>query len=143
MEILSKSVKETAEVARDFLDKLKPENQMATIIGLSGELGSGKTTFVQNLAHELGLTGVITSPTFVIEKIYRLTGQKFQKLVHIDAYRLENGSELSKLGFQELTRDPSNLILIEWAERVADILNGTRTIYFKFIDENTRQINIA
>lgn len=130
-------------MARDFLDNLESEKNMATIIGLKGELGSGKTTFVQNLARELGLTELITSPTFVIEKIYRLTGQKFRKLIHIDAYRLEDGGELLKLGFQELAQDSGNLILIEWVERVSDILGETRTIQFKFINENTRQINIA
>lgn len=143
MEILSRSIEETIKVARDFLDNLESEKNMATIIGLKGELGSGKTTFVQNLARELGLTELITSPTFVIEKIYRLTGQKFRKLIHIDAYRLEDGGELLKLGFQELAQDSGNLILIEWVERVSDILGETRTIQFKFINENTRQINIA
>lgn len=140
MQKLSKSLEETGELARDFLANLSVNNAGATVIGLSGDLGSGKTAFTQAIARELGISEPITSPTFVLEKIYKLENQKFGKLIHVDAYRLESGAELLKLGFAELLQDKSNLIIIEWVERVREILGEFREINFKFIDEQTREI---
>jgi tRNA threonylcarbamoyladenosine biosynthesis protein TsaE len=94
----------------------------ATVVTLSGELGAGKTTFAQKLARELGVEEHVTSPTFVLEKIYRLNGRQFERLVHIDAYRLESSRELEVLGFKELLDDPKNLILLEWPERVPELV---------------------
>lgn len=140
----SQSLAETDKLAQDFLANLRPESARATVIGLRGDLGSGKTTFVQALARALGLTEQITSPTFVIEKIYNLDGKRvFKKLVHIDAYRLDNYQDLAKLNFRDLLIDESNLILVEWAERVSEILGNYREINFKFIDEKTREISFA
>jgi tRNA threonylcarbamoyladenosine biosynthesis protein TsaE len=70
------------------------------------------------------VTAQVTSPTFVLEKIYELspTQSAFARLVHIDAYRLEGGAALSPLGFAELMLDPATLVLLEWPERVADVL---------------------
>jgi len=100
----------------------------ATLITLSGELGAGKTAFTKAVASALGVEGIVNSPTFVLEKIYllppKLGGKtsKFRRLIHIDAYRLSKGSELAPLGFDELMRDASNLILLEWPEKVSDAL---------------------
>lgn len=120
----------------------------ATILGLKGDLGAGKTTFTKSVAKMLGVDGVVTSPTFVIEKIYKLPelsnlsqGEKFTRLIHIDAYRLKDGKDLLKLGWEEIAGNPKNLILVEWPEIVADILlKDVKIIKFKFIDENTREI---
>lgn len=131
----------TRELAHNFVEKLSPDNERATIIGLQGDLGSGKTTFVQAMAEALGITGVVTSPTFVIEKIYKTTHSKFQHLIHIDAYRLESGAELEVLGWRDIVSDPHNLIAVEWPERIGDILpSHTPTINFTFINETTREI---
>ncbi len=94
----------------------------ATLVTLSGELGAGKTSFTQSVAQALGITEPVTSPTFVLEKVYELTGQPFARLVHIDAYRLESGRALGALGFDELMQDPQNLVLLEWPEQVSDAL---------------------
>ena len=80
------------------------------------------------VAKAIGVGEVVNSPTFVLEKIYPLplfsqkSGKGFKRLIHIDAYRLEKGSDLAPLGFDELYRDPGNLILLEWPERVASAL---------------------
>ena len=142
MKILSRNLKETDKVAQDFLNKLSPKNDSATVVGLFGDLGSGKTTFAQALARYLNITEVVTSPTFVIEKIYPLNNKKgFERLIHIDAYRLDSGKELLSLQFAEIQKDPKNLILIEWPERVADILpTDLIKINFKFVSENEREI---
>jgi len=91
----------------------------ATLVTLSGELGAGKTTFAQAIARTLGVTDAVTSPTFVLEKIYELpVTVLFKRLVHIDAYRLEQAEDLKALGFEEVVRDSRNLIVLEWPERV-------------------------
>jgi tRNA threonylcarbamoyladenosine biosynthesis protein TsaE len=136
----SHSLDDTKKIAETFLKNLKPQ-QTATLIGLYGDLGSGKTTFTQAAAKLLGVTETVTSPTFVIEKIYKLSHQHFTHLIHIDAYRLESGKELMSLGWQEIIRDPKNLIFLEWPEKVADILPETiQKIEFLFVDETTRRI---
>lgn len=112
-----------AEEAREFVAERTLGPDSATLITLSGELGAGKTAFTQAVARTLGIEEPITSPTFVLEKIYELpAAAAFGKLVHIDAYRLSSGAELAALGFSELMNDPRNLILLEWPEKVADAL---------------------
>lgn len=104
--------------AKDLLSALEPRAGRATIVTFSGDLGAGKTTFTQGIAAALGVEERVTSPTFVIENIYALSGQKWQKLVHIDAYRLKGAHELEALGWKEICADSGNLIVIEWPERV-------------------------
>jgi tRNA threonylcarbamoyladenosine biosynthesis protein TsaE len=145
MKIESKSLKETEEVARKFLDLIskREETKGAQVAGLSGDLGAGKTTFVQAIARILGVKENVTSPTFVIMKIYPLSDQvaKWSRLIHIDAYRLENGEELMKLNFAEVAGNQKNLILIEWTENVSSALpKNSHQINFKFIDDQTREI---
>ncbi len=94
----------------------------ATVLALSGELGAGKTTFVQGIAKSLGIEESVTSPTFVIMKIYDLLDQKFKRLVHMDAYRLKGKEHLRVLGWDALISDPGNLICIEWPEKIQDAI---------------------
>jgi tRNA threonylcarbamoyladenosine biosynthesis protein TsaE len=96
--------------------------ERATLVTLSGDLGAGKTTFTQGVARALGVTDTVASPTYVIEKVYTLSGALWERLIHIDAYRLTSAHELQVLGWNEMIADPKNLILLEWPERVADIL---------------------
>jgi len=109
--------------AAAFLKTLAPQADSATLVALSGELGAGKTAFTKAVAKALGVEEVVTSPTFVLEKIYALPeGSAFKRLIHIDAYRLDSGAELAPLGFDELMTDPGNLVFLEWPEKVADAL---------------------
>ena len=105
-------------VAAEYVAALLPSVGTATVVALSGQLGAGKTTFAQGVAVALGVTETVQSPTFVIEKIYSLEHQKWQNLVHIDAYRLHDMKELQALGWAQLVADPSNLVMIEWPEHV-------------------------
>ncbi len=113
--------------------------ETATVVTLSGDLGAGKTTLTQAIARELGITENIISPTFVIMKRYELHKKN---LIHIDAYRLESADELLKLGWAELIADPKNLILIEWPEKVAEIIpkNAVRVSLAHHAREATRTI---
>lgn len=105
--------------ASRFVEKLRRSDTRATLVTLAGELGAGKTAFTKLVAHALGVEEVVNSPTFVLEKIYALPqNQPFKHLVHIDAYRLTGGEELQSIGFDEIMRDPENLVMLEWPERV-------------------------
>lgn len=129
-----------AEASR-FIDELKPRQDSATIVALHGDLGAGKTAFVKGMAHKLGVAEHVTSPTFVIEKIYHLEGQKFDTLIHIDAYRLKGEHHLKVLGWDEVIKDPKNLICIEWPEQAeAALPSGVMHVYCSYIDEGTREI---
>jgi len=140
VEVMSRRLLDTEQAAADFVSKLKGGKQ-ATVVGLQGELGSGKTTFVKGVAKALGVLETVTSPTFVIEKIYKLESQPFLHLVHVDAYRLDEGKELVALGFADVLRDGGNLVLVEWPEHVSDVLPaGAETIRFSFVDDETRAI---
>ena len=124
MEKVVKTLAEFEAEAERFIGALSPHEGGATLVTLSGELGAGKTAFTKAVARTLGVEETVTSPTFVLEKIYLLGGEasKFKRLVHIDAYRLEEGGDLSALGFDELMQDAGNLILLEWPERVVGAL---------------------
>ncbi|MCI5108581.1 MAG: tRNA (adenosine(37)-N6)-threonylcarbamoyltransferase complex ATPase subunit type 1 TsaE [Candidatus Pacebacteria bacterium] len=111
----------------------------AVVIGLFGNLGAGKTTFTKGVAKELGITEEVTSPTFVIQKTYDIPIGDFERLVHIDAYRLESGEDLKKIGFLETLKDPENLIFIEWPENVMDILpKEIQELHFQFDGEDRK-----
>ena len=140
MKYISKSIEETAKLAEKVLADLKPQIR-ATVLALYGDLGSGKTTFVQQLGKLLGIKRSLQSPTFVIMKNYTLKGATFSHFIHIDAYRLQSEAELTQLGFAELLKDPRNLIALEWAERVEGLLPADALrIRFKFVDDTTREI---
>ena len=92
-----------------------------TVLALEGDLGAGKTTFTQGLARGLGVKVMVNSPTFVLLKIYKTKVKKFKKLIHLDAYRLNSGADLTAIGWQDYLR-PENLVVVEWADRVAAVL---------------------
>ncbi len=138
----SHSLTDTKTIAESFLSGLLLSADHATVVGLRGDLGSGKTAFVQQIAELLGVTASVTSPTFVIEKIYKLEHAHFTHLIHIDAYRLETDKELLSLGWSEIIADPKNLIMIEWPEKVPGCMPGySEYINFEFINEATRAIS--
>ncbi|MEK7184965.1 MAG: tRNA (adenosine(37)-N6)-threonylcarbamoyltransferase complex ATPase subunit type 1 TsaE [Patescibacteria group bacterium] len=141
--IISKSLEETNDLAQSWLDSLSPLENEATIVGLYGNLGSGKTTFTQAIAKHLGIVEAVTSPTFVIEKIYETKYSHFARLIHIDAYRLEHGRELQILNFEELASNRNNLIIIEWPENVKEIMSENHIkIMCEFVDETSRKFMI-
>ncbi len=109
---------EAVHALRGFIQKHNKETG-ALVIGLSGELGTGKTVFVKAAARELGITEMVTSPTFVIEKIYKLSTDRYSFLVHIDAYRIGSCEEMAHVGWNALQKDPKNIIFVEWADRIS------------------------
>jgi tRNA threonylcarbamoyladenosine biosynthesis protein TsaE len=133
----SKSQAETIEFGRRFARKLKP----GTLVGLVGDLGSGKTSFVKGMALGLGVKDKreVHSPTFVIFHIYK--GRI--PLYHFDLYRLENTADLEAVGADEFLTDKQAVSVVEWADRIPEVLTYT-DIYVKFLmtSETTRTIQI-
>jgi len=131
--------------AKEIL-KAKPK-KAAFVIGLEGELGGGKTTFLQGFAKGLGIKEKILSPTFVILKKFQLnnlTIKQFNNLYHIDCYRIEKSKQLLDLGFEEIISNPKNIIAVEWAEKIRKIMpKHTLWIKFKFVNEKTRKITFT
>ena len=113
-EYKSISPEKTAMLATKIADIIKP----GTVICLNGDLGAGKTLFVQNLARALGVGGDVTSPTFNLMNIY----EGKMKIFHFDLYRLEQEYELEEIGFYDYVEEPDGLVLIEWAEKFVDCL---------------------
>jgi tRNA threonylcarbamoyladenosine biosynthesis protein TsaE len=142
MEVVVETLEDTKGVAETFLESLTLEDR-AAVVGLSGELGAGKTAFVKLCAGLLGIQEEITSPTFVLLKRYPLRKNSFSNLIHIDAYRLERGEDLLKLRWGDYVRERTNLIFIEWPEHISDILpKDMHHITFIVMDKERRLITI-
>lgn len=141
METRIQTLEELHEVAGVVLSELAPRDQ-ATIIALKGDLGAGKTAFVKAVAKHLGIGHEITSPTFVIMKSYEISSHPvFKTLTHIDAYRIESDDEMRVLKFGEILSDQSNLVCIEWPEKIQNLIpKDAKTIEFTLNQDGTRDI---
>lgn len=133
---------EMSVYAKQFLEKLAPNTHGATMVGLSGDLGSGKTTFTKLFARALGITEDIVSPTYVIAKFYDIRPiGAWNKLVHIDAYRIDDPEEVRALRWDELIGNPQHLVLIEWPERIGSYFPASAPLLtFQFINDTMRAI---
>jgi tRNA threonylcarbamoyladenosine biosynthesis protein TsaE len=109
-------------LAHQVLAQLPHVGERAAIVALRGDLGAGKTTFTQALARELGISEAVQSPTYVLMKSYPISFGRFNKLIHIDAYRLERPEEFAALEPEKFLRDSTALVVIEWPERVEGAL---------------------
>ena len=112
--LYSASARKTQKIAQKLAQKIiksKFRQKNALIIGLQGELGSGKTTFIQGFAKEFGVKRHITSPTFLIIRSYKLKAISYKLLYHIDTYRIEKIKELNNLDFKKIIADPTNVVL--------------------------------
>lgn len=154
MEYLTNSADETQKLAgRIASDLLSLPTQGALVLALAGELGAGKTVFTQGLGETLGIKERILSPTFVIMKHFEMaasdrraanSGSKITDLYHLDCYRIEKAGDLAGLGLEEVLQDKKNLVVIEWAERVKDILPpDTVWIRFEHSGGDKRRIEIS
>lgn len=142
-----KNKKEMAETAKIFLGEMlkkHPKNGKALVVGLSGDLGAGKTTFVQSIAKHLNIKNKITSPTFVIIKKYKIKNLKgYEFLFHLDAYRLKNEKELYYLGWEDIIKNKEHLVFIEWPENVPKAIPPrTRCIHISHAENEHRKIKL-
>ncbi|MBZ9571861.1 tRNA (adenosine(37)-N6)-threonylcarbamoyltransferase complex ATPase subunit type 1 TsaE [Patescibacteria group bacterium] len=115
--------------------------EKAFSICLEGDLGGGKTTFLQGFAKGLGIKEKILSPSFLILKRFKIRNSKFKNFYHIDCYRIEKPKEILNLGFKKIISNPKNIVAIEWADKIEKILPGDKlTLKFKFEGKNIRKI---
>lgn len=157
---ITNSKGETKSLGEQLAKELKPGDFLA----FYGNLGSGKTTFIQGLAKGLGIKRRIISPTFIIIRTYKLqiktpaftkasagkqkakvktANQNSKFFYHIDLYRTESRDDLLGLGIDEIIKDKNNIIALEWAEKMGDMLPKKRIeLHFKYVDENKREITI-
>ncbi len=140
MQERSNNSAELKSIAARLIHGLEPKTG-ATVLALSGDLGAGKTTFSQGIAEALGVADTVSSPTFVIEKVYALSGQKFDRLIHIDAYRIKAVREMEVLGWGEMLNDEKSLVIVEWPERIADLIPDDAIRIMFDIDGDARIIS--
>lgn len=119
--LYSPSPEATRAAGRALAQAIRP----GQVIALRGNLGAGKTTFVQGLAAGLGIRSDVTSPTFILVNEYHTP--QHAHLIHVDTYRLGDGDaatvlEAEALGLEEILETPGAVIAVEWAERVAPLL---------------------
>ncbi|MDP3697289.1 MAG: tRNA (adenosine(37)-N6)-threonylcarbamoyltransferase complex ATPase subunit type 1 TsaE [Candidatus Taylorbacteria bacterium] len=160
---LSKGSKETEKLAGLLLKKIsKLNHKKAIVVALEGELGAGKTVFVKGVARALKIKAKIKSPTFTLMKKYSITSSRKSKILnpkfqtnskfkiqnskflyHLDCYRLKDHRDLKILGVKEILNNPQNIVLIEWSDRVREILPQKHIkIHIDHIDKNKRKIEI-
>lgn len=157
---ITTSYKETQKLGEIFAKNILKLGlkDKAMVLELKGNLGGGKTTFLQGFAKGLGIKDKILSPTFIILKHFKIKPKtknqkpKFSGFYHFDCYRLNKPEEILELmgfsaqggpvsGWKEILDNPKNIIAIEWPERVKKILpKDTIKINFKFIYKNKRKI---
>lgn len=134
-------------------EMLGKELRGGEVLCLSGELGSGKTTFAQGVLKELGAKGPWTSPTFLVMKHYKeenpkpktqnpdksqVSKSKITNIYHVDCYRIKS-QDIIDLGWEEIIADKNNIVIVEWAERIRKII-PKRAVWFKFTHfENDRR----
>ncbi|MEX2012886.1 MAG: tRNA (adenosine(37)-N6)-threonylcarbamoyltransferase complex ATPase subunit type 1 TsaE [Candidatus Levyibacteriota bacterium] len=136
---ISNNFAETQSIGKQLGRDLK----QGTVIALYGELGAGKTTFVQGMAKSLGVKNRILSPTFIIVRKYKIDDKrlKIKDFYHIDLYRIENEKGLEGLGIEEVLSDKDAIVAIEWAEKLKSKLPKKRLdVYFEDLGEDKRKI---
>lgn len=145
MNEVASSPEEMKRIAGDFITRVADvsrEGRGALVIGLIGELGSGKTTFAQGVAEALGVRDAVVSPTFTIERVYKIIHPNYSHLFHIDTYRLENPEELARLGWDNIAGDSSAIVLVEWADRVQELVpQDTHFVRFTMVSPTVHEVS--
>lgn len=137
MEIITQTEKETIGIAKEFASQLEG----GEVLGLIGDLGAGKTCFAKGLAKGLGIKKNITSPTFVLMKVYPVKYKTIKNFVHIDAYRLHSYNDLLAIGIEDYIGKDDSVVVIEWADRVKTKKIKINEIKFE-INKEKRTIKI-
>ena len=146
--LYTKSAKETQSIGKDLAQSAVDQinrglGSLPLIYCLSGDLGSGKTTFVQGFARGLGINTRLLSPTFIIVRRYEIPEIAYW-LYHLDLYRIEHEKELETLGIREILQNPHNIVAIEWAEKLVSLLPKHRMdIEFSVLQSGSHQINVT
>ena len=156
---ITTSFKQTQKLGENLAkDILKlPPRKSALVLGLYGNLGGGKTTFLQGFSKGLGIKEKILSPTFVILKHFKIITKStnyndpkgtpttnYTDFYHIDCYRLKDSKDILELDFKNIITDPKNIVALEWPEKIKEVLpDDMIKMTFKFIDDKKREINFG
>lgn len=139
---LTSSEEETKKLAQKLAKIVRQAHHGKNVFALFGELGAGKTTFIQGFAKGLGIKEKIISPTFVLIRQHQIPNTK-KVLYHIDLYRIGDEKEIKNLGLADLINNSDHLILIEWADKIKRLLSkSTVRISIKIINATLRKITI-
>jgi tRNA threonylcarbamoyladenosine biosynthesis protein TsaE len=122
---LTKTATQTKRLGQKIAKLLKG----GEVLSLVGNLGGGKTTFLKGLGKGLGVKQIITSPTFVLMKVYIAKQGYIRQFVHVDCYRVP-GIEFSKIGLNDYLGDPNTIVAIEWADKLK--VKGKKVININF-----------
>jgi tRNA threonylcarbamoyladenosine biosynthesis protein TsaE len=136
---------ELDQAAQKVLAMLPQKIKGASVIALEGDLGAGKTTFVQALGKALGIQENMQSPTYVLMKTYAISYKNLVQLLHIDAYRLSGPAEFKTLKPELFLKDAKNLVCVEWPGRIESALPAPDikiTLSSEGAREGERLINI-
>lgn len=139
MDILTQSAKDTQNLGH----KIGASLTGGEVIALTGNLGAGKTTFVQGVAQGLGIDDRVTSPTFILMKSY---SNPSLTLYHLDMYRLEDNfdEEVRGLGLKDIWGKPDTVVIIEWADKIKHLLpTNTRFINIQNMGEDKRKFSLT
>lgn len=116
--------------------------ESGNLVCLAGDLGAGKTTMAQGIARGWGSLDPVTSPTFVLINEYRRADN--ERLFHVDAFRLSSPDEARMLGLEELFDQGAGPVMIEWPEKLSDVLPDERLwIHLSWQDDSRRRLEIA
>jgi tRNA threonylcarbamoyladenosine biosynthesis protein TsaE len=103
------------------------------LLALVGPLGAGKTTLTQTIAKQLGVRQQVTSPTYVLQQVYRITSHAtYDTLVHVDCYRIKADHEVPALDLMYWCARPKTLVIVEWADRIKQYLTDLRPVWVTF-----------
>ncbi len=142
--VITESFEQTQKLGFELAKSLKG----GEVLALHGDLGSGKTTFMQGLAKGLGIKRNIISPTFIIMRTYEIGMENHESritnLYHVDLYRIESERDVEGLGLLELLGEKENIVAIEWPEKIENLLPKDRIdIYFEYLVDDKRSITFA
>ena len=143
---VSNNPEELKKIAKDLADNLMSRSRLdigggALVLALTGDLGSGKTTFAQAFAEALGVKEKIKSPTFIIFRKSKIKNQNFLYFYHFDVYRIHSEKEILNLGWEEIISNSENIVLVEWADKIENILpKNSVKINFKHLKGDKRGI---
>lgn len=139
---VKKVISSSAAQTKKLGQKLAKQLRGGEVLALSGDLGSGKTTFIKGLAKGLGVKQTITSPTFVLFKVYPVKHRDIRHFVHVDCYRVR-GAELNHIGLADYLGEPHTVVAIEWAEKLKQRKPTTMRLIFTLGKRsNERRITI-
>ncbi len=128
MKYLSRSPHKTI----DFGLRLAKKTKRGCVFALIGDLGGGKTVLTKGLARGFGIKELITSPTFILMKVYRVHHAGIKYFCHIDLYRLKKPSEIRNIGLYDFLGRPDSVVIIEWANKIQNLLSSYHRTIINF-----------